>query len=188
MSTSQKDGVVVNIQTQSRMYEIVATLLAIGAVGMIAYALAQNGWLEIAATMLTMFITQLMRLLFANGLLRVPEGGTAKGEFAGTAGFVKTAISEFKAWQARSPIWRLSALAGGYTLLFMGFRALMTWALGVFTNIWVAGAAAALLGSLIIFPQLFSRAAKTVTGRVKTPSTEGADTTAAGAVDDEKEA
>ena len=56
MSTSQKDGVVVNIQTQSRMYEIVATLLAIGAVGMIAYALAQNGWLEIAATMLTMFI------------------------------------------------------------------------------------------------------------------------------------
>ena len=52
----------------------------------------------------------------------------------------------------------------------------------------IAAATAALLGSLIIFPQLFSRAAKTVTGRLKAPSTEGADTTAAGAVDDEKEA
>jgi hypothetical protein len=188
MSATDKDKIVVNINSQSRMYEIVATLLAIGAVGMIAYALAQNGWLEIAATMLTMFLTQLMRLLFANGLLKMPEGGTKKGDFQGTAGFVRTALTEFKAWQSRSPIWRLAALAAGYTLLFMAARAAMTWALGVFTNVWVAGAAAALLGALIIFPQLFSRAFRTVSGKLSAPSTEGDDTTAAGAADDKKEA
>lgn len=188
MSADEKTNVTVNVNNQSRMYEIVATLLAIGAVGMIAYALAQKGWLEIAATMLTMFLVQLTKLLFSNGLLKIPEGGTRKGEFQGTTGFVRTAASEFKQWQAKSPVWRLAALALGYTLGFMLARAGMTWALGVFTNVWVAGAAAALLGALIIFPQLFSRAAKTVTGKLSSSSSEGGANQAAPAADDTKEA
>lgn len=155
MST-EEPKVIVNIDNNSRIYQIVATLLAISAVGMLAYALAENGWLDIAATGLTMFMVQLIKLLFVNGLIRIPKG---KGEFSESAGLLATLLKDFQRWQANSPIWRLALLAFGYTLAFMLARWAMRGALAVFTNIWVAGAFAALLGSIIIFPQLFSKAA-----------------------------
>ena len=69
-------------------------------------------------------------------------------------------------------MWRLAALAFGYTVGFMIARVVMTWALGIFTNVWVAGAVAMIIGALIIFPQLFSQAWKTVSGKVKTTDEE----------------
>lgn len=158
--TAQGGNVVVNIQQHSRMYSIVATLLMCAAVGMLSFALAQNGWLELAATMLTMFLTQLARLMLANGLLAIPKGAAGASEFQGTKGFIQTAAAEFREWQSRSPMWRLAALAGGYTALFMTARWAMTHALTVFTNVWVAGALAAALASVIIFPSLLGDAAR----------------------------
>lgn len=156
--TSDGSTVVVNIEQNNRPYQIVATLLLCGAVGMVAYALAENGWLEIAATMLTMFLVQLGRLLLANGLISVPRGAARPSEFEGTAGFVRTAAAEFRQWQARSPIWRLAALAALYTACFMTARYAMSLALTVFSNVWIAGATAAFLASLIIFPSLIGGA------------------------------
>ena len=153
-------GVVVNIQQHSRMYQIVATLLMCGAVGMLSFALAQNGWLELAATGLTMFMVQLGRLMLANGLLAIPKGAAKSSDFEGTKGFLQTAAAEFREWQARSPMWRLTALAVAYTLAFMVARWAMTHALTVFTNIWVAGALAAALASVIIFPSLVGDAVR----------------------------
>lgn len=163
---ANSERIVVNVTNSSRMYQIVATLLAIAAVGMIAWTLAEHGWIELAATAATMFLFQLTKLLFANGLLKVPSG-SGKASFKGTQGLLKTMAAEFKAWQANSPMWRLAALALAYTAAFMVARLVMTWALGIFTNIWVAGAVAALLGALIIFPQLFSQAWKTVSGKTQ---------------------
>ena len=168
---SNNEKIVVNVNSQSRMYQIVATLLAIGAVGMLAWTLAESGWLELAATFLTMFIFQLTKLLFANGLLKVPTGSNKKS-FKGTQSLLKTMAMEFKQWQSNSPMWRLAALAFGYTVGFMIARVVMTWALGIFTNVWVAGAVAMIIGALIIFPQLFSQAWKTVSGKVKTTDEE----------------
>jgi hypothetical protein len=153
-------NVSVTIQQHSRIYQIVATLLLCGAVGMLSYALAENGWPELAATTLTMFMVQLGRLMLANGLLAIPKGAAAASEFEGTAGFVRTAAAEFRQWQARSPMWRLAALAALYTAAFMVARLAVTHALGVFTNVWVAGAAAAFLASLIIFPGLIGDAVR----------------------------
>ena len=96
---SNNEKIVVNVNSQSRMYQIVATLLAIGAVGMLAWTLAENGWLELAATFLTMFIFQLTKLLFANGLLKVPTGSNKKS-FKGTQSLLKTMAMEFKQWQS----------------------------------------------------------------------------------------
>lgn len=141
------------VESGNRPYQIVATLLLCGAVGMIAYALALNGWLEIASTTLTVFLVNLARILFANGLLRLPTGKAASS-FEGTRGFLRTANDEFREWQARSPIWRLTAIAVVYTLAFMTVRWVVGMSLGVFTNVWVAGAAAAAMASLIIFPNL----------------------------------
>lgn len=152
-------NVSVTIQQHSRMYQIVATLLLCGAVGMLSFALAKNGWLELAATTLTMFLVQLARLMLSNGLIAVPKGA-GPAEFEGTAGFVRTAAAEFRQWQARSPMWRLAALAALYTAAFMVARLAVTHALGVFTNVWVAGAAAAFLASLIIFPGLIGDAVR----------------------------
>ena len=160
------EKIIVNIDNNSRIYQIVATLLAIGAVGMIAWALAENGWLELASTGLTMFGFQLTKLMFASGLLKMPTGNNQS--FKGTQSLLKTMAQEFRQWQANSPVWRLALLAIAYTAGFMIARLVVSWALGIFTNIWVAGAVAALLGSLIIFPQLFSNAWKGISGKIQT--------------------
>ncbi|PCC26643.1 hypothetical protein CIK75_02155 [Glutamicibacter sp. BW78] len=149
-------NVAVHIHSGERPYQIIATLLACGAIGMVAYALAKNGWLEFAATMLTMFLVQLGRLLMLNGLLRLPKRKTS--EFEGTKGLLRTMAAEFEQWQARSPIWRLALLAMGYTVGFMIARWGISFGLTIFSNVWIAGAGAALLASLIIFPSLIATA------------------------------
>lgn len=164
MSTKHSPKVVVNIEQNNRIYQIVATLLLCGAIGMVAFALAKNGWLEIAATMLTVFLVQLCRLLFQNGVIGLPEK-QSDDAFKGTKGLLRTMAADFRVWQARSPVWRLAALATAYTLGFMLLRWAMGLALGVFTNIWIAGAAAAFLASLIIFPSLIGNAAKYLTDK-----------------------
>jgi hypothetical protein len=114
-----------------------------------------------ASTGLTMFKTQLGRMLLKNGLLRIPTSGSASG-FAETAGFIRTAAAEFAQWQARSPVWRLAGLAFAFTLTFMLARSVIGLALLIFTNVWMAGAAAALLAALIIFPQLITNMVRNI--------------------------
>ena len=165
MAKKTRSGqVVVNIEQNNRIYQIVATLLLCGAIGMVAYALAKNGWLELAATMLTMFLVQLTTLLFRNGVIGLPEKQDDSA-FKGTKGLLRTMAADFRQWQARSPIWRLAALAAAYTLGFMLCRAGVSLALTVFTNMWIAGAAAAFLASLIIFPSLLGNATKFLTDK-----------------------
>lgn len=163
--TQSKGGTNVSVVFESgnRPYQIIATLLMCGAIVMVAYALAKNGWMELAATMVTMFLFQLVRLLAVTGMLRLPKNTSTS--FQGTRGFIRTAYDEFVVWQASSPIWRLAALAAGYTLLFMLGRWLITLSLGVFTNIWIAGAAGAVIASLIIFPSLLGGVLKKLTRR-----------------------
>lgn len=164
MARGKGGQVVVNLEQNNRGYQIVATLLLCGAIGMVAYALARNGWLELAATMLTMFLVQLTTLLFRNGIIGLPEKQDTSA-FQGTKGLLRTMAADFREWQARSPIWRLAALATAYTLFFMLCRAGVSLALTVFTNVWIAGAAAAFLASLIIFPSLIGNATKFLTDR-----------------------
>lgn len=154
------NGVNVEIKIENnRPYQILATLLLCGAIGMVAYALAKNGWLELAATMLTVFLIQLTRMLFMNGIIGLPER-QGDYDFKGTKGLLRTMVADFREWQAKSAIWRLALLATAYTLVFMLARAAMGLVLGAFTNVWIAGAAAALLASFIIFPSLLGNAAK----------------------------
>ena len=180
-------NVSVVIQQHSRSYQIVSTLLLCAAVGMLSYALAKNGWLEVAATTLTMFLVQLARLLLSNGLIAVPKGA-GPSEFEGTAGFLRTAAAEFRQWQARSPMWRLAALAAAYTAGFMVARLAMTHALGIFTNVWVAGAAAALFASVIIFPSLLGDAVRSMKSKAapvaSTPGTGTVETSSSQASSD----
>ncbi|MGN0094845.1 MAG: hypothetical protein ACI38U_02170 [Corynebacterium sp.] len=151
----------VNIQGSSaRWFEIIGTLLLCGAVGAVAYSLAAYGWLEIAATALTMFLFQWVRMMLASGLIVLPDRSAGDGDedFRETRGLLKTAFAEWQEWQAKSPAWRLAALAIGYTIAFMICR----WGLGivltVFSSPWIAGAAAAAVGAVIIAPEMISKA------------------------------
>lgn len=172
MSKTKAPEVTINMAPNNRIYEIVATLLFCGSIGMVSYALAQNGWLEVGTTILTMFLFQLVRLLISTGLMVLPGAEGKVSEFESTTGFLRTASAEFRVWQARSPIWRLTALAGGYTAAFMLARWLIGMALLVFTNVWIAGAAAAFLAALIIFPQLLVNPMRKLRPEPKTPATD----------------
>ncbi|OYO14040.1 hypothetical protein [Enemella evansiae] len=134
-------------------WTVLGTLLACGAAGMVAWVVSAAGMLDLAATGLT-FFTQLLSMMFKVGLLVLPEKKSS--DFSETSGLLKTAWREFQEFQAKSPIWRLAVLALGFTIVFMIARLGLSFALGVFGNIWIAGAAAALLASLIVAPNLFS--------------------------------
>lgn len=138
----------------NHIYTVIGTLLACGAVGMAAWAISNAGMLDLAATSLTVFFFQLVQMMLKVGLLVLPEKKNT--DFQETSGFLKTAWREFQEFQARSPIWRLAALALGYTVVFMIARLGLSVALGVFQNVWIAGAASALVASLIVAPNLFS--------------------------------
>lgn len=139
---------------ENHAWTVLGTLLACGAIGMLAWAISAAGALDLAATGLSFFFVQFVSMMFKAGLLVVPQ--RASSDFVESRRMVKTLWREFQAFQARSPIWRMALLAFGFTLAYMVFRLGLSLALGVFGNIWVAGAASALLASFIVSPRLFA--------------------------------
>lgn len=160
----------------NRLINVIGTLLMCGAVGLVGYALAQRGWVEIAATAVTMFLFQLTRMMIANGLIDLSEASPRfeKDDFTGTRGFIQTFVAEYREWQARSPLWRLAALAIGYTITFMICRWLLSIGLTIFSNQWVAMAAASLLGALIIAPNQIGDLLKKMQSKEKTKEADAA--------------
>lgn len=159
-----------NITVQSnanRVFEVVGTLLGCGALGMIAYALAEYGWLEVAATGLTMFAAQWIRLMASSGVMPFSNRSKSDEEedFAKSKGIIKTFMADLAAWQAKSPMWRLAGLALLYTVIFMIARSCVSIALTVFASPWIAGAAAMLVAMVIIGPDQIIRLVKKIKGQ-----------------------
>lgn len=135
-------------------WTVLGTLLACGAVGMAAWAISNAGMLDMAATGLSFFFLQLVTMMMKAGLIVMPEKSSSN--FSESRGIIKTLWREFQEFQANSPIWRMALLAVGFTLGYLLFRFGLSIALGVFSNVWIAGAASALIASLIVSPKLFS--------------------------------
>ena len=152
--TDQNLNIEIDRGPDNHGWTVLGTLLACGAMGMLAWAISNAGMLDLAATGLTVFFFQLVQMMFKVGLLVLPEKQSS--DFQETTGMLKTAWREFQEFQARSPIWRLALLALAYTIVFMVTRLGLSLALGVFENIWIAGAASALVASFIVAPHLFS--------------------------------
>lgn len=97
-------------------------------------------------------------LMLKAALLVLPEDdGPDSRE---TKGALRTAWREFQAFRARSPIWRLALMAVLYTVGFMVVRLLLTQAMGIFQNVWIAGGISALVASVIVAPTLISNLIK----------------------------
>ncbi|MFE5777544.1 hypothetical protein [Brachybacterium sp. NPDC056505] len=158
----------------NRIFTILGTLLACGAVGMLAWAISAAGALDLAATGLSFFFMQLLSMMFKAGLIVIPEKGPgAEQSFKESRGILKTLWREFQEFQGRSPIWRMALLALVFTIGYLLFRWAMSAALGIFNNIWIAGAGAALVAALIISPQLFSGLFNKMKTSVKTKQDAG---------------
>lgn len=119
-----------------------------------AWAISNAGMLDLAATGLTFFM-QFVSMMFKAGVLTVEGGGKHDEDFTQTRGMLKTAFAEFQDLSAP-----LADLADGphgarfYDRLLdipLGNER----CLGVFKNVWIAGAASALLASIIVAPDLF---------------------------------
>lgn len=139
---------------ENHAWTVLGTLLACGSVGMAAWAISNAGALDLAATGLFFFFMQLISMMLKAGLIVVPEKN--RKDFGETRGLLKTAWREFQEFQGRSPIWRMALLALGFTVGYMIFRWGLSVALGIFSNVWIAGAASALIASFIVAPQLFT--------------------------------
>lgn len=141
-------------------WQVAGTIIGIGGVGMLAWAMSNAGMLDLAATGLTVFGFQFVGLMLKAGLLVLPEDDGP--DFRETKGALRTAWREFQAFQARSPIWRLALMAVLYTVGFMIVRLLLTQAMGIFQNVWIAGGISALVASVIVAPTLISNLIKGV--------------------------
>ncbi|MGC0363813.1 hypothetical protein ABH922_001797 [Rhodococcus sp. 27YEA15] len=145
--------VTVNVQTGAgEIIRIVGTVLLCGSVGLVGFALAEAGWLEIASSGITMFLSMLVRLMFSQGLLAVPKG--SGDGFAGSKGVIQTVSADYTAWLARSTTFKLSLVALGYAIAFLVARQGVSVMLTVFSNMWIAAAATAAVAGLIVAPKL----------------------------------
>lgn len=160
MTANQNQPVNVHIQTGAgEIIRIVGTLLAFGGVGVLAWVIAQQGYAEKVATVLAAAVAFIAMRLWNRGILAIPKAtGPAAGtdqdvDFLRQVGRSATAVSGGYLNRASVPMLCLIGLA--YGMAFLALRTLITMALNVFQNMYIAGGAALLLGSLVVAPSLF---------------------------------
>ena len=151
---------------------IVATLLLCGSMVALAWALAQAGWLEMAAGAMTLYFVRLGGVLMQAGVLHSPGGGNEPvvGEKLTFTGLVAMAQAKYAETIASSSILRLAALPIPYVIAYMAAKEAVAWFLQVFTNVWVAGAAGGALASLIVAPRLLQSTFAQLRDRSGTPA------------------
>ncbi|HEX7351609.1 hypothetical protein [Brachybacterium sp.] len=157
-----------NFDSGAHIWRVLATFLAIGSLVSLAYGLTQWGLLEIAATGTSAVLAMLFQLMIRNGFIvlggepsedsRIQEGRNALKAIAGM----------IQAYIDHSSLLRLVLISIGYGVAFVLLRQTVTWALTIFTNIWMALAAGGVVAAFICFPTLFAgllRAVRTRTAR-----------------------
>lgn len=148
----------VNVQTGAgEVIRIAATLLMFGGAGALAWAVAQQGYAELAGTGLTVMTVQLVKMMWINGLIGLPVKSPTSSEdsdIKSIRSFVAANYRVLMKYQSDSPAPRMVAIAFTYAVVFLILRAGMINALTVFQNVVIAGGAAAILGSIVVMPKL----------------------------------
>ena len=146
--------ITVNVQSGAgELLRIISTILLFGGAGAVAWSVAQGAHREIAATGMTLMIVTMCKLLYARGIIAVPTDG--KGDsFTTTKSTVAEIAAEYKQWLAGTSMPALAAISIAYACGFLVLRSAVSAAFSVFSNLWVAGGAAAMVGALVVFPSL----------------------------------
>lgn len=158
---SEKNNITVNVDSGAKqIMRIIGTIGLCGFVGFIAYALAQNGWLERGATLMTAFLYMFVRLMLNHGLLDMSGLRKKTHHFDNSRNVLTAVWTDFQTWMASTTYLMLGFLASLYAISFLLVREAISVALTVFTNQWVAIACACLIGTLIVSPGLIGQAIK----------------------------
>lgn len=149
----------VNVQSGAgEVLRIAATLLMFGGAGALAWAVAQQGYAELAGTGLTVMTIQVVKMMWVNGLIGLPvrnaTGEPADPDITSIRTFAAANYRVLMRYQAESPAPRMVAIGFLYAVAFLIMRAGMINALSIFQNIIIAGGAAAILGSIVVMPKL----------------------------------
>lgn len=156
---NENSNITVNVDSGAKqIVRILGTISLCGFVGFMAYALAQHGWLERGATLMTAFLYMFVRLMLNHGLLDVSGLRKKTQHFDNSRNVLTVLWTDFQKWMASTTYLMLGALAAAYAVSFLIVREIISSALTVFTNQWVAIACACLLGTLIISPGLIGQA------------------------------
>ena len=152
--TAPHQPITVNVQSGAgELLRIISTILLFGGAGAVAWSVAQGAHREIAATGMTLMIVTMAKLLYARGIIAVPTDG--KGDnFTTTKSTVAEIAAEYKSWLAGTSMPALAAISIAYACGFLVLRAGVSAGFSVFSNLWVAGGAAAMVGALVVFPSL----------------------------------
>ncbi|MGI6795723.1 hypothetical protein [Gordonia sihwensis] len=102
---------------------------------------------------MTMMIVMMVRLMYARGMVALPSGTSGDG-FATTKSTLAQIANEYKVWLAGTSMPAMAAIAAAYAVAFLVMRAGVSAALGVFSNLYIAGGAAAMVGAIVVFPSL----------------------------------
>lgn len=145
-----------NLDSNAHVWRVLGTIAAIAALVSLAYGLAEFGMLEMAATGTAATVAMLFQLLMRNGFIVLPESESDDQRIEEGKNALKAIVGMFQAILDRSSILRLTLIAIGYGIGFVLLRGVIAWALGVFTNIWIALAFGLLLAAFIVFPTLFA--------------------------------
>lgn len=144
-----------NLQMTSGATEIIrlaATILFFGGVGCLAWAIADGGHAELAGTGVTVMLAQIVKMLWAKGVITTPKKDGRDESFGATKGMLTQVADEYRAWMAKSSVLRMVLVAFAYAVGFLIVRAGVVRALTVFQNLYIAGACGAIIGAFIVAP------------------------------------
>lgn len=137
-------------------WQVLATILAMGALFSLGWALSQAGQLDLAATGLSFFA---VRFLASTGM---PESRVPR-EFRGTWTIIQQAQADYRAFMGSRGILAKALIAATWTVAFLVFRTITVFVLHIVTTPWTALAAGLLVAAAITSPYLFRAAGQWIT-------------------------
>lgn len=135
---------------------IVSTLLLFGGAGAVAWSVAQGPNAEMAASGFSMMLVMMIRLSYGGGRIAMPTrtGTGGNDDFAVTKGVVSQIAGEYRTAIAKANMPVLVLVSALYAIAFLILRAGVSAALGIFSNLYIAGGCAAMVGAVVVFPSL----------------------------------
>lgn len=149
----------IDIHVQSgtgEILRIVSTLLLFGGAGAVAWSVAQGPNAEMAASGFSMMLVMMIRLSYGGGRIAMPTrtGTGGNDDFAVTKGVVSQIAGEYRTAIAKANMPVLVLVSALYAIAFLILRAGVSAALGIFSNLYIAGGFAAMVGAVVVFPSL----------------------------------
>ncbi len=133
------------------------TLIIFGGAGALVYAVAQQGYAEIAASGLTVLIIQFVKLLAQNGVLTRPNKKTGKTYFQNIFGDLSGWAHDIREFKADRTIWQFAGLSLLYAIGFVVLRSAVMAGMGLFHNLIISIGVGMMIGGAIAAPEWYLR-------------------------------